>query len=350
MIESTGRVFLSGATGFVGSAVLRALLESGFSVRALARPNSPRHDLAASGVEFVDGDLRDRASVASAMKGCRYAIHTAADYRLWSFDRSAIFETNLTGTRHVMEEALRAGVERVIYTSSVATLALRRDGSPADETISLTDDQAIGAYKRSKIAAERLVLAMVAEQGLPAVIVNPSTPVGPRDIRPTPTGRTIIAAASGRLPVFVDTGLNLVHVDDVAHGHLAALRLGRIGERYILGGSNVLFSQLLGDVAGLMGRSAPRIRIPWQAALPVACGAEAVAWVTGREPLATLYGVRMAKYRMFFCAAKAEQELGFRGRPHIAGLQDALRWFADAGYLKSRAGPLPAANVRGAGG
>jgi dihydroflavonol-4-reductase len=329
-------VFMTGASGFIGSAVLRALLKAGFSVRALARPLAPRGDLAALGVQFVEGDVRDRSSVAAAMAGCRYAFHVAADYRLWARDRSEIFATNVNGTRNVMEEALRLRVERVIHTSSVATLALRPDGSPADESTSLSEQKAVGAYKRSKIAAERLVLDMIAEQGLPAVIVNPSTPVGPRDVRPTPTGRIIVAAASGQIPVFVDTGLNLVHVDDVAAGHLAALRLGRIGERYILGGQDVLFSRMLGDIAELVGRRGPRIRMPWYSVLPVACLAEATAWVTGREPLATLDGVRLARHRMFFSAAKGERELGFHARPYAEGLSDAVRWFSDAGYLAPR--------------
>jgi dihydroflavonol-4-reductase len=234
-----------------------------------------------------------------------------------------------------MEEAMQAGIERVIYTSSVATIALRPDGTAADESVPLREDQGIGAYKRSKIAAERLVEAMVADRGLAAVIVNPSTPVGPCDLRPTPTGRIIIEAASGRVPAFIDTGLNLVHVDDVASGHLAALHRGKIGERYILGGQDVLFSRMLNDIAGLVGRRAARVRLPWRALIPVAFVAEAVANVTGREPFATLDGVRMAKHRMFFVSAKAERDLGYRSRPYTEGIEDAVRWFRGAGYLES---------------
>jgi dihydroflavonol-4-reductase len=234
-----------------------------------------------------------------------------------------------------MEEAMRAGVERVIYTSSVATIALRHDGTAADEATPLREDQGIGAYKRSKIAAERLVETMVAERGLAAVIVNPSTPIGPRDVRPTPTGRIIIEAVKGRIPAFIDTGLNLVHVDDVASGHLAALHQGKIGERYILGGQNVLFSQMLSDIAGLVGRRAARVRLPWRALIPVAYVAEAVANVTGREPFATVAGVHMAKHRMFFESTKAEQQFSYRSRPYIEGIEDAVRWFRDAGYLGS---------------
>ena len=329
------KILVTGASGFVGSAVARKLVEAGFSVRALVRGTSPRAHLAGLGLDFFEGDLRDRKSVERAIAGMRYAFHVAADYRLWARDPSEIFASNVEGTRNLMEEAMRAGVERVIYTSSVATIALRTDGMAADETSPLREDQGIGAYKRSKIAAERLVEAMVAERGLAAVIVNPSTPIGPGDVRPTPTGRIIIEAVKGRIPAFIDTGLNLVHVDDVASGHLAALRHGKIGERYILGGQDVLFSQMLRDIAGLVGRRAARVRLPWRALIPVAFVAEAVANVTGREPFATLDGVYMAKYRMFFASTKAEQELGYRSRRYTEGIDDAVRWFRDAGYLST---------------
>lgn len=336
-MNRNAEVFLTGASGFVGSAVLRALIEAGYPVRALVRPTSPREELLRSGAQLVEGDLRDPESIRRAMSGSRYVFHVAADYRLWARDNSEIFATNVGGTRHLMEAALRAGVERVVYTSSVATLALRPDGTAADESISLSENEATGAYKRSKIVAERLVREMIANEGLPAVIVNPSTPIGPRDIRPTPTGRMIVAAAGGRIPVLIDTGLNLVHVDDVAQGHLAALQRGRIGERYILGGQNVLFSEMVCEIAKLMGRRAPRLRLPWYSTLPFACAAEAVAWVSGREPLATVDGVRLAKHRMFFSSLKAEQQLGVRARPYSEGLRDAIRWFCESGFLV----PLP---------
>jgi len=326
-------VLLTGASGFVGAAVLGKLIGAGFAVRALVRPTSPHDHLAGPGLTLVPGDMRDRSSVRAAMVGCRYVFHVAADYRLWARARAEVFESNVAGTRHVMEESLAVGIERVVYTSSVATLALRPDGTAADESGSLPEQHAVGAYKRSKIAAERLVREMIAERGLPAVIVNPSTPIGPGDRRPTPTGRIIVAAASGRLPAFVETGLNLVHVDDVAEGHLAALHRGSIGERYILGGQNVPFSQMLADIAALLGRPAPRWRLPWFATLPVACISEAASMVTGREPLATLSGVRMARHRMFFSAAKAERELGYRARPYPQALRDAVQWFYDNGYL-----------------
>jgi dihydroflavonol-4-reductase len=332
-MSNKDKVLVTGASGFVGSAVARCLVEAGFSVRALVRSRSPRAHLAGLDLDFCEGDLRDRKSLERATAGTRHVFHVAADYRLWARDPREIFAANVEGTRNLMEEAMRAGVERVVYTSSVATLGLRGDGAAADESVPLREEQGIGAYKRSKIAAERLVESMIAERGLAAVIVNPSTPIGPCDVRPTPTGRIIVEAAKGHIPAFVDTGLNLVHVDDVASGHLAALRQGTIGERYILGGQNVSFSQMLADVAGLVGRRRPRVRLPWWAPIPVAFAAEAVANLTGREPFATLDGVHMAKHRMFFASTKAEQALAYRSRPYARGLEDAVRWFRDNGYL-----------------
>jgi len=330
---ATGKALVTGASGFVGSAVARKLLEAGFSVRVLVRPTSARFHLTDLDLEFAEGDLRDPASVRAAMADIHYVFHVAADYRLWARDRNEIFVSNVGGTRTIMEEATRAGVKRIVYTSSVATLALPSDGRSADETTPLADGQGVGAYKRSKVAAERLVETMIKEHGLPAVIVNPSTPIGPRDVKPTPTGRIIVEAASGRMPAFVDTGLNLVHVDDVADGHLAALYYGKIGERYILGGRNVSFGAMLADIAQLVGRRAPRLRLPRLALMPLAYAAEAAAHITGREPFATVDGLHMARYRMYFTAAKAERELGFRARPHLEALEDAIRWFRDAGYL-----------------
>jgi dihydroflavonol-4-reductase len=329
----TAQTLVTGATGFVGSAVARRLALDGTPVRALVRPGSPRFHLDGLGLEFVSGDLRDARSLRAAMAGIRHVFHVAADYRLWARDSSEIFAANVDGTRNVMQEALRAGVERVVYTSSVATLGLRADGSPADESVPLSVEQGIGAYKRSKIAAERLVETMVREDQLPAVIVNPSTPIGPRDVKPTPTGRIIVEAACGRMPGFLDTGLNFVHVDDVAEGHLAALRRGVIGERYILGGENVVLADTLAEVARLVGRRPPRFRIPRAVVIPVACLAEAKAWLTGREPFTTLDGLRLAEHHMFFTAAKAERDLGFHARPYRQALADAIDWFRTAGYL-----------------
>lgn len=328
-------VLLTGASGFVGSAVLRELLRHGFTVRALVRPTSRYEDLKARRVQFVEGDLRDVSALGPACAGCRYLFHVAADYRLSLWDSAGIFATNVIGTRNLMEVAARTGVERIVYTSSVATLNCRQDGEPANETASLPLQHAVGAYKRSKVVAEQLVIDMVRKKDLPAVIVNPSTPIGPRDARPTPTGKIIIAAASGQIPAYVDTGLNLVHVDDVARGHLAALQYGRIGERYILGGDNISFAQMLAEIAESVHRDCPKYRIPWYAAMPAAIGGEVQAFLTGREPLATWAGVRLARHKMFFTTHKAERELGYRARPHFEALRDAITWFGIHGYLRS---------------
>lgn len=333
-MSSPDKVLVTGASGFVGSAVARKLLDRGFAVRALVRPTSPRFHLAGLDLEFAEGDLLRAETVRPAMAGIRHVFHVAADYRLWARDRNEILNNNLTSTRVVMEEALRAGIERVVYTSSVATLAVRTDGTSVDETFPLDEAKAIGAYKRSKIAAERLVERMIADHKLPAVIVNPSTPIGPRDVKPTPTGRIIVEAARGRMPAFVDTGLNLVHVDDVATGHLAALDRGKIGERYILGGHNVHLSEMLGAIATLLGRRPPRVRMPRTPIVPLAIAAEMAARFTGREPFVTRDALRMSKYRMFFTTNKAERELGMTARPFTEALADAIGWFRDAGYLK----------------
>jgi len=335
-MDSTARTFITGATGLVGSAVARKLVAEGFPVRALVRSNSPRSQLDGLDLEFVAGDMRDAESVRRAMAGVRYVFHVAADYRLWARDPNEIFAANVGGTRIIMQEAKRAGVERVVYTSSVATLGLPADGTPADETVPLSVDEGIGPYKRSKIAAERLVEAMIANDGLPAVIVNPSTPIGPRDVKPTPTGRIIVEAARGRVPGFLDTGLNLVHVDDVAEGHIAALKRGVIGERYILGGEDVLLADMLAEIARMVGRRPPRLRLHPAMVIPVAYIAEATARFTGREPFTTRDGIRMAAHRMFFTAAKAERDLGVRARPYREALADAIQWFGAAGYLDKK--------------
>ena len=328
------RVLVTGAAGFVGSAVVRQAIAAGYVVRAMARDRSRAANLAGLEAEVAEADMRDPASLARAVAGCRYVFHVAADYRLWAADPDEIVRNNLEGTRNVMEAALHAGVERIVYTSSVATLALRPNGEPADERVPLTEREAIGAYKRSKVAAERLVEAMVASHHLPAVIVHPSTPIGPRDARPTPTGRIIVEAANGRIPAFVDTGLNLVHVDDVAAGHLAALARGRIGERYLLGGQDATLATLLADIARLVGRRPPTIRLPRPLLFPFAHIAEAWARQTGREPLLTVDGLRLARYRMFFSSAKAQRELGYGARPYGEGLGDAIAWFRAAGSIR----------------
>ncbi|WP_422003251.1 hopanoid-associated sugar epimerase [Reyranella sp.] len=324
---------VTGGSGFLGSAVVRALRARGLAVRALVRPTSPPDNLADLGCEVVTGDLTDAASLRRAVSGVRWLFHVAADYRLWARDPSEILRANVEGTRTLAREALAAGVERMVYTSSVAALRVAGATAPVDETAALAPSEAIGAYKRSKTLAERAIEDMIRRDGLPAVIVSPTTPIGPRDIRPTPTGRILLDAARGRIPAFVDTGLNFVHVDDVAEGHLLAFERGRVGERYILGGENLALRDLLGEVAGLAGRRKPTLRLPRAPLFPLAFGAEAVARFTGREPLLTLDGLRMSRYRMFFTSAKAERELGYRSRPYQEGVRDALDWFRGAGYL-----------------
>jgi len=325
-------VLVTGASGFLGSAVAAALRTRGHDVRVLVRRSSPRANLDPADTLF-EGDLSDRASLSAALKGAKFLFHVAADYRLWAKDPDEIRRNNVEGTRLIMEEALRAGVERIVYTSSVATLRLG-ESAAATEDHPLGEGEAIGAYKQSKVAAERLVETMIQRDALPAVIVNPSTPIGPRDIRPTPTGRIIVEAASGRMPAFVDTGLNLAHVDDVAAGHLAALDRGRIGERYILGGENVTLAAMLADIADLAGRRPPRWKLPLLPLYPLAYGAEALARIRGAEPFITVDGLRMARHRMFFDDSKARRELGYVSRPYREGLADAIRWFRAHGRLR----------------
>jgi dihydroflavonol-4-reductase len=327
-------VLVTGASGFIGSAIVQAFGRAGYPVRALVRRSSPRANLIDSDCEIVEGDVRDRGTIAAALAGVRYLVHAAADYRLWAPSPEDLLHVNVEGTRIVMEEALRAGVERVVYTSSVATVALCADGSPADESGILAAEQAIGAYKRSKVLAERVVQNLVERRRLPAVIVNPSAPIGPRDIKPTPTGRVIVQAASGRMPGFVDTGLNLAHVDDIAAGHLAALERGRVGERYILGGENVLLGRMLAEIAQNVGRRPPRLKLPLAPMFPLAWGSEAVARLTGRSPFITRDALQMARHHMFFTHEKARRELGYSSRPYQQGLADAIAWFREAGYLR----------------
>jgi dihydroflavonol-4-reductase len=326
-------ILVTGATGFVGSAVVRRLLAAGEAVRALVRPGSNRRNLNGLKVEAVTGDLRDPASLERALTGCRGLYHLAADYRLWAPHPDELYETNVTGTKNIMFAAASAGVERIVYTSSVAALGLNTGGNPADEETPVSLADMIGHYKRSKFLAEEEIRRLVRDLDLPAITVNPSLPVGPRDIKPTPTGRMIIKAAAGHMPAYVDTGLNVVHVDDVAEGHLLAFSKGKVGERYILGGYNMTLGEILIGIAAEMGRKPPRVKLPHGVVLPIAYVSEIWARLTGSEPFATVDGVRMAKKKMFFSSAKAESELGYRARPAVEALRDALAWFRANGYL-----------------
>ncbi|MBA3880402.1 MAG: NAD-dependent dehydratase [Sphingobium sp.] len=326
------KCLVTGASGFVGAAVARALAAQGAQLRLLVRASSDRTNIAGLDAELAEGDLRDEASVRRAAKGVRYLFHVAADYRIWAPDPEEIVRNNRAGTQAVMNAARAAGVERIVYTSSVATLK-PLDGGAADETRAATPEQAVGAYKRSKVVAERLVEAMAAD-GLPVVIVNPSTPIGPRDVKPTPTGRIVVEAANGKMPAYVESGLNLVHVDDVAAGHLLALEKGRIGERYILGGQDVSLGAMLGEIARIAGRKPPSVVIPRAPLFPLAYANEAWCRLTGKtDPFLTVDSLRMAAHNMYFSSAKAEAELGYRARPYAEALRDAVDWFRANGRI-----------------
>lgn len=326
-------VLVTGASGFVGAAVARKALARGFKVKVLMRPTASRANVAGLDVEVVSGDMRDVRSMEDALQGARYLFHVAADYRLWARDPLEIGRNNLEGAKATMQAALRAGVERVVYTSSVAALKPGK-GEAVDETSRHTEQSAIGVYKKSKLLAEREVERMIAEEKLPAVIVAPSTPIGPRDIKPTPTGRIIVEAANGKAPAYIDTGLNLVHVDDVAEGHIAALERGKVGERYILGGQDVELSRLFADITEMVGRKPPTVKLPREPLYPLAMMFEAVAQFTGKEPMLTVDALNMAKRRMFYSSAKAERDLGYSARPYRQGIADALAWFRAHGYVK----------------
>jgi len=325
---------VTGASGFVGAAVLRRLVEAGHQVRALVRPTSDRRNLAGVECEIATGDLDDRAALDRAVAGCDALFHVAADYRLWVTDAAAMYRSNVEGTRQLMLAAADAGVRRIVYTSSVATLGRRPDGTPADEATAAASGDMIGHYKKSKFFAEAEVRRLIETEGLPAVIVKPSTPFGPRDVKPTPTGRVVVEAAAGRMPAYVDTGLNVVHVEDVAAGHLLAFEKGEVGESYILGGEDMTLRALLETVAALAGRRPPRLRVPHWAVLPVAYAAEALARRRGRgDPIVTVDGVRMSRKRMYFSSDKARRDLGYAPRPGAEALRDALDWFRASGYL-----------------
>jgi dihydroflavonol-4-reductase len=327
-------ILVTGASGFVGSAVLRRLIAAGQRVRALVRPTSDRRNLDGLEVEVVEGDLMSPPSLRAALDGCDGLFHVAADYRLWTRDPEKMFAANVDGSRMIMLAAADAGVQRIVYTSSVATLGIVQGGSGNEDT-SVGFDDMIGPYKQSKFMAEKEVQALFQSDRLPVVIVNPSTPVGPRDIKPTPTGRMIVEAASGRMPAYVDTGLNVVHVDDVAAGHLLAYAKGTPGERYVLGGENMDLGEILGVVAKLTGGRPPRVKIPHGLIMPLAYAAEAWTRLSGGvEPFVTVDGVKMARKKMFFSSDKARHELGYDPGPAEGALSDAVQWFRDNGYLR----------------
>jgi dihydroflavonol-4-reductase len=326
-------VLLTGATGFLGSAVLRRLVAEGEAVRVLVRPSSDRRNLEGVDCEIVEGDLSEPESLRPAVAGCDALYHVAADYRLWVPDPDVLHRVNVEGTIALLCAAVEAGVSRIVYTSSVATLGLTNDRTQADEATPTSLEKMVGQYKRSKYLAEDSVRQLIEKNGYPVIIVNPSAPIGPRDIKPTPTGRMILDAATGRMPAYVDTGLNVVHVDDVAEGHLLAFRKGEVGERYLLGAEDMTLQDIFAIVADHTGRRPPRIKLPHNLIMPIAHCMEAVARVTGKEPRVTADGVRMARKHMYFSHGKARRALGYAPRPAADAIRDAVDWFHSNEYL-----------------
>lgn len=337
---------VTGASGFLGSHVARLLTGRGEQVRVLLRPTSQKRLLEGMDVECVSGDLRDPSSLEKALTGVRTVYHVAADYRLWARDPREIYGSNVQGTRNLLEAARRANVERFVYTSTVATVAVPRDGELPSESTATSVDEMIGVYKRSKWFAEHEV-RKAAAAGLPVVIVNPTTPVGPGDAKPTPTGRIIVDFLNGRMPAYVDTGLNFVPVEDAALGHLLAAERGRLGERYILGGENLTLKQALEMLAHLSGRPAPRMRVPHVIALAAGYADAVFSRLIGREPQIPLDGVRMARHSMFVNTEKARTELGFSPGPVAAAFERAVRWYQSNGYAGVM-GPADMAAARAA--
>jgi len=327
-------VLVTGGTGFVGSRVARKLVAQGEEVRCLVRSSSVLRNLEGLAVRTVVGDLQDAASLVAAVRGCDTVYHVAADYRLWSLDPQELYRSNVEGTRNLLLAAEQAGCSKVVYCSSVGALGIPKDGGSGTETTPVTLEDMVGHYKRSKFLAEQEALAAAA-RGVPVVIVNPSTPVGPNDIKPTETGRIITRFLNDEMPAYLDTGLNLIDVDDVAEGHLLAARKGRVGEKYILGNRNMTLRQILECLSQLTGKPAPRARIPYGAVLTVARVNEFfMGNLLRREPGIPVEGVRMARKKMFFDPAKAVQELNLPQSPVEDALDRAVGWFRDHGYVR----------------
>ena len=330
------KTLITGATGFVGAAVLRELLKKGHKVKALVRQSSILDNLKNLDVETVQGDLTDRDSLKWALKDCKYLFHVAADYRLWVPKSEEIYLNNVKGTENLMEEALSSGVEKVVYTSSVAVLGKPINGDIANEKTPVNISQMIGHYKKSKFLAEEKVKEFYKTRRLPVVIVNPAAPVGPRDIKPTPTGKMILDAAMKKIPAYLDTGLNVVHVDDVAKGHLQAFHKGKLGERYILGGDNLTFKQILEMISSMCGHKPPKIQLPKKPLYPIGYLFEIFARLFNiKNPMITVDMIRMAEKRMFFSSEKAKKELNYKCKPAKFALKDAINWFINNGYCRN---------------
>jgi len=325
---------VTGAAGFLGSHVARQLLARKESVRVLLRPTSQNRAIADLPLEYATGDLRDPASLDRAMNGVRRVFHVAADYRLWARRPKEIYESNVTGTKNVLEAAKRAGVEQFIYTSTVATVAVDRPQLPNEATESQLGEM-VGQYKRSKWLAEKEALN-AAKSGLPLIAVMPTTPVGPGDWKPTPTGKIILDFLNGKMPGYVETGLNFVGVEDCAAGHLLAAEKGKIGERYLLGAENLALKQVLDELEKITGLPAPRLKIPHGLALGAAYVETAFSRLVGREPQIPVEGVKIARHLMFVDCSRAQRELGFRPGPVAAALERAVRWYEANGYVTAR--------------
>ncbi len=328
---------VTGATGFVGSHVARQLVAAGHTVRVLVRSTSNLAVLEGLPVEPVAGDLRDAASLDRAVQGARQVFHVAADYRLWTRNPEELYDSNVEGTRRLLNAVQRAGVERIVYTSTVATIAVPRHGALPNEQTQATLDEMIGHYKRSKFLAEQVAIE-AARAGVPVVIVNPTAPVGPGDWKPTPTGRIILDFLQGKMPAYVDTGLNVAAVEDVAAGHLLAAAKGRIGERYILGARNMTLKQILDALSAITGRPAPRVRLPHAIALAAGYADEFYSRLAGREPQIPVEGVKMSRHKMFVESDKAARELGYKPGKVEAALERAVRWYDKHSYIANRAG------------
>ena len=323
--------FVTGATGFIGASIVRELLQDDHAVTVLARPDSGVTNLAGLPVTIVRGSLHDHRQLVTAMTGCDWVFHVAADYRLWCPDPRTMYHANVDGTRTLLQAALDAGVSRVVYTSSVGTLGNPGDGRPGSETTPVSFGDMVGHYKKSKFLAEQEAQKFI-DKGLALIIVNPSTPVGPFDIKPTPTGKIIVDFLNRKMPAYLDTGLNLIAVEDCARGHLLAAEKGTVGEKYILGNRNLTLQEIFGILAQLTGLSAPKVRLPYTPILLAAHCNEGLSWLTGKEPLIPLAGVQMAKKFMFFDATKAIQELGLPQTPVEQALERAIAWFRANGY------------------